>query len=98
MKELALFAGIGGGLIASRILGWETVCAVEIDDYCQKVLKARQADGLLEPFPIYPDVRSFTIDTLRSLLHNQYTIRPGIKPEEKGVEEPIVDIVSGGFP
>jgi len=85
MKELALFAGIGGGLIASRILGWETVCAVEIDPYCQKVLKARQADGLLEPFPIYSDCRSFTIDTLRSLV-------------QKGVEEPIVDIVSGGFP
>ena len=85
MKELALFAGIGGGLIASRILGWETVCVVEIDDYCQKVLKARQADCLLEPFPIYDNVKSFTIDTLRTLV-------------QKGVEEPIVDIVSGGFP
>ena len=31
MKELALFAGAGGGLLASRLLGWTTVAAVEKD-------------------------------------------------------------------
>lgn len=29
MNELALFAGAGGGLLASRLPGWNTVCAVE---------------------------------------------------------------------
>lgn len=60
MNELALFAGAGGGLLASRwLLNWRTVCAVEIDPYRQAVLLARQADGLLDPFPIWPDVRDF---------------------------------------
>lgn len=59
MRELALFAGAGGGLLASRLLGWDTVCAVEIDERCRAVLRARQDDGCLERFPIYEDVREF---------------------------------------
>lgn len=59
MNELALFAGAGGGILASRILGWRTVCAVEIDGYRRSVLEARQDDGTLCPFPIWDDVRSF---------------------------------------
>lgn len=64
MNELALFAGAGGGLLGSRLLGWRTVCAVERDPYRQAVLLARQADGVLDPFPIWSDVRTFTIDNL----------------------------------
>jgi DNA (cytosine-5)-methyltransferase 1 len=59
MRELALFAGAGGGLLASRLLGWRTVCAVEIEPYCQRLLAQRQADGCLEPFPIWDDIRTF---------------------------------------
>lgn len=59
MNELALFAGAGGGLLASRLLGWSTVCAVEIEPYCHKVLMQRQRDGMLEHFPIWDDVRTF---------------------------------------
>jgi len=59
MNELALFAGAGGGLLGTRLLGWRCVCAVEIDPYCQAVMLARQADGLLDPFPIWADVRDF---------------------------------------
>lgn len=59
MRELALFAGAGGGLLASKLLGWTTVCAVEIDPYCQRILVERQDDGSLEPFPIWPDVKTF---------------------------------------
>ncbi len=59
MRELALFAGAGGGVLGGKLLGWQTVCAVEIDEYCRRVLMQRQDDGLLEPFPIWPDVRSF---------------------------------------
>lgn len=60
MNELALFAGTGGGLLASQMLGWRTVVAVEYDEYCQCVLAQRQNDGLLyPPFPIWDDVRTF---------------------------------------
>lgn len=59
MNELALFAGAGGGILGGSILGWNTVCAVEIDPYCRRVLLARQRDGALPRFPIWDDVRTF---------------------------------------
>ncbi|MFB1502008.1 DNA cytosine methyltransferase [Thiocapsa sp. N5-Cardenillas] len=59
MRELALFAGAGGGILGGKLLGWKCVCAVEIDPYARKVLLARQADGCLEPFPVWDDVTTF---------------------------------------
>jgi len=59
MNELALFAGAGGGLLGGKLLGWRTVCAVEVDEYARSVLMARQDDGCLPAFPIWSDVRSF---------------------------------------
>jgi DNA (cytosine-5)-methyltransferase 1 len=59
MNELALFAGAGGGLLASKLLGWNTVCAVEIGEYPRRILLQRQEDGLLEKFPIWDDVTTF---------------------------------------
>lgn len=59
MNELALFAGAGGGLLGSRLLGWRTIAAVEIDDYRRDRLLQRQDEGHLEPFPIWDDVRTF---------------------------------------
>jgi DNA (cytosine-5)-methyltransferase 1 len=59
LNELALFAGAGGGILGGRLLGWRTVCAVEVNEYCQRVLMQRQDDGILDPFPIWPDVRTF---------------------------------------
>jgi DNA (cytosine-5)-methyltransferase 1 len=59
MRELALFAGAGGGILGGRLLGWRTVCAVEFDAYARDVLVARQNDGCLEAFPVWDDVRTF---------------------------------------
>jgi len=59
MNELALFAGAGGSILAGKLLGWRTVCAVEIDAYARSVLLARQRDGILEPFPVWDDVCTF---------------------------------------
>ncbi len=59
MNELALFAGAGGGILGGKLLGWRTVCAVEVDEYARSVLMARQDDGCLPAFPIWSDVRSF---------------------------------------
>lgn len=59
MRELALFAGAGGGILGGHLLGWRCVCAVEIDDYARRVLLARQRDGMLPHFPIWDDVTTF---------------------------------------
>lgn len=59
MNELALFAGAGGGILASQIIGARTVCAVEWDAYASGVLAQRQNDGLLPAFPIWDDVSTF---------------------------------------
>lgn len=59
LRAIHLFAGAGGGLLGGTLLGWRTVCAVEINRYCRDVLVARQNDGSLDPFPIWDDVRTF---------------------------------------
>jgi DNA (cytosine-5)-methyltransferase 1 len=59
MNELALFAGAGGGLLASHLLGWTTICAVEYSEYRRNVLLARQDDGTFPAFPIWDDARTF---------------------------------------
>lgn len=59
LRELALFAGAGGGILGGKLLGWRTVCAVERDAYAAAVLAQRQNDGLLDIFPIWSDVETF---------------------------------------
>lgn len=59
LRELALFAGAGGGILGGKLLGWRTVCAVERDAYAAAVLAQRQNDGLLKAFPIWSDVTTF---------------------------------------
>lgn len=59
LRELALFAGAGGGILGGHLLGWRTVCAVEWANYPRKVLLARQRDGILPRFPIWDDVQTF---------------------------------------
>ena len=59
MNVLHLFAGAGGGVLADRLLGHTSVGYVEWEPYCQKVLQARIADGLLDSAPIFGDVRHF---------------------------------------
>jgi DNA (cytosine-5)-methyltransferase 1 len=59
MNELALFAGAGGGILGGHLLGWRTVCAVEQNNAAAAILAMRQNDGVLPPFPIWDDVRTF---------------------------------------
>lgn len=58
-RELSLFTGAGGGLLAGKLLGWKCICAVEIDSYARGVLLSRQRDGCLEKFPIWDDIKTF---------------------------------------
>lgn len=59
LNELALFAGAGGGLIGTRYIGLNTLCAVEINSHCRQVLIQRQSEKLLHNFPIWNDVCNF---------------------------------------
>ena len=59
MNELALFAGVGGGILGSHLAGCRVVCAVEKEPYCREVLLRRQRDGVLPMFPIWDDVKTF---------------------------------------
>ena len=54
VKHLDLFSGIGGFALAARWMGWETVQFVEIDKFCQKVLKKNFPD-----IPIHDDIKTF---------------------------------------
>ena len=58
IKEFHLFAGIGGGIYGGEILGHHCCAGVEIDKYCQGVLRQRQADGWMDKFPIFGDIKS----------------------------------------
>jgi DNA (cytosine-5)-methyltransferase 1 len=59
IREMALFAGAGGGILGGHLLGWKTICAVEWEPYPACVLVARQNDKILPPFPIWDDVQTF---------------------------------------
>lgn len=61
MRELSLFTGGGGGLLASVLLGWQTIGAVEIDAWCCERVGQRRDEGHLgEWFPIWNmDIREF---------------------------------------
>jgi len=68
MNELALFAGAGGGILGGKLLGWTTICAVEWEPYPASILVSRQNEGLLPPFPIWDDVRTFDGHLWRGLV------------------------------
>jgi DNA (cytosine-5)-methyltransferase 1 len=68
LREMALFAGAGGGILGGHLLGWKTVCAVEWEPYPASVLVARQNDGILPPFPIWDDVQTFDGKPWRGLV------------------------------
>jgi DNA (cytosine-5)-methyltransferase 1 len=59
MKELSLFTGVGGGVLGSKLLGWEAVGYVEWDKYCQEILSKRIEDGFLNKAPIFGDIDQF---------------------------------------
>lgn len=54
-----MFSGAGGGLLGTKLLGWETVGYVEIEDYCQRVIRKRIEDGILDRAPIFGNIGTF---------------------------------------
>ena len=63
MKHLSLFSGIGGIDIAAEWAGFETVCFVENNKYCQKVLAKHWPD-----VPIIEDVKDATKERLQEIM------------------------------
>lgn len=59
LRELALFAACGGGILGGRLLGWRTVCGVEINRFRVRRLLQRQNEGHLPSFPVWDDVCTF---------------------------------------
>ena len=84
LRELALFAGAGGGILGGKLLGWRTVCAVEIDEYARGVIRARQLDGLLPLFPVFEDINHVLFDSsARVMFDSRYYDRQ----TEEGLSE-----------
>ena len=60
MQTMHLFAGIGGGLLADRILGHTPIVAVEWDRYACQVLRERASEGWFPGLHVWEgDVRLF---------------------------------------
>ena len=58
LNHLSLFSGYEGFGLGLRLAGLpiRTVGYLEIDDYCQRVLQVRMADGVLDHAPIIRDI------------------------------------------
>lgn len=59
MNELSLFTGAGGGILASILLGWNTIGYVEYDEYCKQIIRQRIRDGIYDDAPVFGDIREF---------------------------------------
>lgn len=59
LRGLDICAGSGIGSAVWKWLGGTTVCYVEKDAYCQKLLQARIGDGVICDAPIWDDLRTF---------------------------------------
>ena len=63
LTELSLFTGYGGFTLGLRLssIDTRTICYVEREPYCQRLLSARIRDGLLDDAPIW-DCLLYTSD------------------------------------
>ncbi len=59
-NELSLFSGAGGGLLGTKLLGFQHIGYIEFNDYCQRVIAQRIKDGLFNEAPIFSDIRTFS--------------------------------------
>jgi len=68
INEISLFSGICGFSLAGKMVHgkqWRTIAYVEWENYCQKVIKQRITDSLLDAAPIFGDIRQFNRDYAR---------------------------------
>lgn len=67
LTKLSLFSGIGGDDLASEWAGIETICFVEIDKFCQTVLKKHWPD-----VPIIGDIHDVTREKIKELTGREW--------------------------
>ena len=70
MNHLSLFSGYEGFVLGLKLAGIDvrTVGYVEIDPYCQAIIKARIKDKVLDDAPIYPNISTFNGNDYRGLV------------------------------
>ena len=103
LTHISLFAGIGGIDIAAEWAGFRTVLFVEIDSFCQKVLKRHWPD-----VPVIGDIRDATKEAIANATSQRpYNQENKQELERKGsnefhAEQPrdtkAVAHASGGYP
>ncbi len=91
MNHLSLFSGVGCTELGMKlVLPIKTILYCENDKYCQRVLKARMADGALDEAPIHDDVT-----TLYSKAELDRRVRTWYNPEN-GTEYSLEEEVMAG--
>lgn len=66
MTYLSLFSGgMGGDLAMQHLIGMRCLGYVEIEEYCQKLIRQRQEDGVADRAPIFTDIRAFNMEYAR---------------------------------
>ncbi|KKM26881.1 hypothetical protein LCGC14_1580270, partial [marine sediment metagenome] len=110
LTHISLFAGIGGIDLAAEWAGFKTVCFVEIDPYCQKVLNKHWPDT-----PTIGDIRDATKERIKEIIANNNSGRGngnessadinGLRQRERGLGQtptnkplPSITLITGGFP
>lgn len=81
MNGMSLCAGIGGLDLGLHLAcdGYRTICYVEKEAYCQDILFARMADGLLDRGPLWDDLITFDARQWKGLVdivHGGYPCQP----------------------
>lgn len=96
--HIDLFSGIGGFSLAAKTVwgeAYENLAFVEIDEYCQELLKLR-----FEGARIYGDIKTFTKERVIADTEGgeswEQTERKGRKDISGGSKK--VDLITGGFP
>jgi DNA (cytosine-5)-methyltransferase 1 len=95
MTHLDLFSGIGGFSLASDTI-WGDVehVFVEIDPFCQEVLKKHWPESKL-----YGDIRQFITDTQeQNDWRRNAQASDGQEPESRNSDSPDTFLLTGGFP
>ncbi len=110
MNHLDLFSGIGGFHLAGEWVwgdDFNTVCHVEIDEFCQKVLRKHWPD-----VPIISDIRDVTHERIlaNTERNGRGSWRSKCERQQRGASfvgasgqgrartRPTIDLLTGGFP